>query len=299
MKLHPWNIAQKVAIVVEHYRAMVMPLGYYDDFEVERVVRAELDSKASHASLSAAIEPVADRLLKSFRAAKEAEIAARAQQDEKSALVARQTQDALIVFRANMGAFTRLYAFLSQIFDYGSTAIEARSIFYRRLIPLLDFGREREGVDLSKVELTHHKLIAKDKTDLTLGTGGEKLRPMAETGSASVQDKEKALLSEILSRMNDMFPGTTEEDQLSWLMGVKGKLMENETLAQQAGSNQKEQFDNSPALKSAIMDAIIEALDAHSAMSRQALGSQEVQADLKAALMGPGRLYEELRERAA
>ena len=91
----------------------------------------------------------------------------------------------------------------------------------------------------------------------------------------------------------------TEEDQLSWLMGVKGKLMENATLAQQAGSNQKEQFDNSPALKTAIMDAIIEALDAHSAMSRQALGSQEVQADLKAALMGPGRLYEELRERAA
>jgi len=280
-------------------RAKLDGLGYYDDFEVERVVRAELDPKASHASLSAAIEPVADRLLKTFRAAKEDEIAARAQQDEKSALVARQTQDALIVFRANMGAFTRLYAFLSQIFDYGSTAIEARSIFYRRLIPLLDFGRERDGVDLSKVELTHHRLIAKDKTDLTLGTGGEKLKPMAETGSASVQDKEKALLSEILSRMNDMFPGTTEEDQLSWLRGVKGKLMENETLAQQAGSNQKEQFDNSPALKTAIMDAIIEALDAHSAMSRQALGSQEVQADLKAALMGPGRLYEELRGRAA
>lgn len=280
-------------------RAKLDGLGYYDDFEVERVIRAELDPRASHASLSAAIEPVADRLLKSFRSAKEAEIAARAQQDEKSALSARQTQDALIVFRANMGAFTRLYAFLSQIVDYGSTAIEARSIFYRRLIPLLDFGREREGVDLSKVELTHHKLIAKDKTDLALGTGGEKLKPMAETGSANVQDKEKALLSEILSRMNDMFPGTTEDDQLSWLMGVKGKLMENETLAQQAGSNQKEQFDNSPALKTAIMDAIIEALDAHSAMSRQALGSQEVQADLKAALMGPGRLYEELRERAA
>lgn len=46
------------------------------------------------------------------------------------------------------------------------------------------------------------------------------------------------------------------------------------------------------------MDAIIEAFDAHSAMSRQALGSQEVQADLKAALMGLGRLHEELRERA-
>jgi type I restriction enzyme R subunit len=29
-----------------------------------------------------------------------------------------------------MGAFMRLYTFLSQIFDYGSTAIEKRAIFY-------------------------------------------------------------------------------------------------------------------------------------------------------------------------
>lgn len=280
-------------------RAKLDALGYYDDFEVDRVVRAELDPRASHASLSAAIEPVADRLLKSFRAAKDAEIAARAAGDDRAALAAKQTQDALTVFKTNMGAFLRLYAFLSQIFDYGSTAIEARSIFYRRLIPLLDFGREREGVDLSKVELTHHKLTAKDKTNLTLGSAAEKLKPMTETGSAEVQDKEKALLSEILARMNDLFTGVTDNDQLSYAMTIKGKLMENKTLSQQAGSNQKDQFDNSPLLKAAIMDAVIDALDAHSAMSRQALESQTIQDGLRAALMGPGRLYEALREQGA
>ncbi|WP_238986663.1 DEAD/DEAH box helicase family protein [Paracoccus sp. MKU1] len=280
-------------------RAKLDALGYYDDFEVDRVVRAELDPKANHASLSAAIEPVADRLLKSFRAAKEAGIAARAAGDDRAALVAKQTQDALTLFKTNMGAFLRLYSFLSQIFDYGSSAIEARSIFYRRLIPLLDFGREREGVDLSKVELTHHKLTAKDRTNLTLGSAAEKLKPMTETGSGEVQDKEKALLSEILARMNDLFTGVTDNDLLSYAMAVKGKLMENETLTQQAGSNQKEQFDNSPVLKAAIMDAVIGALDAHSAMSRQALESQAIRDGLKAALMGPGRLYETLRERAA
>ncbi len=279
-------------------RAKLDALGYYDDFEVDRVVRAGLDPRANHASLSAAIEPVADRLLKSFRAAKDAEITARASCDEKAALAAKQTQDALTLFKANMSAFLRLYAFLSQIFDYGSTAIEARGIFYRRLIPLLDFGREREGVDLSKVELTHHKLTAKDKTNLTLGSAAEKLKPMTETGSAEVQDKEKALLSEILAKMNDLFTGVTDNDQLSYAMAIKGKLVENETLSQQAGSNQKEQFDNSPLLKAAIMDAVIDALDAHSAMSRQALESPAIQAGLKAALMGPGRLYEALRERA-
>ncbi|MDR5655506.1 type I restriction endonuclease subunit R [Ruixingdingia sedimenti] len=67
-------------------RAKLDALGYYDDFEVDRVVRAELDPRASHASLSAAIEPVADRLLKSFRAAKDAEIAARAAGDDRAGL---------------------------------------------------------------------------------------------------------------------------------------------------------------------------------------------------------------------
>ena len=43
------------------------------------------------------------------------------------------------------------YTFLSQIFDYGNTTLEKRAIFFKRLIPLLEFGREREGIDLSKV----------------------------------------------------------------------------------------------------------------------------------------------------
>ena len=43
-----------------------------------------------------------------------------------------------------MGVFVRLYAFLSQIFDYGNTGIEKRFLFCKRLIPLLDFGRERD-----------------------------------------------------------------------------------------------------------------------------------------------------------
>ena len=66
--------------------------------------------------------------------------------------------NALILFKADMGAYVRLYTFLSQIFDYGNTALEKRAIFYRLLVPLLEFGREREGVDLSKLVLTHHQL---------------------------------------------------------------------------------------------------------------------------------------------
>lgn len=277
-------------------RAKLDALGYYDDFEVDRVVRAELDPKTSHAMLSAAIEPVADRLLKAFRASRSAEAQAIAEGDANAAVAAKQEQDALIVFRSNMGAFLRLYAFLSQIFDYGSTAIEARSVFFRRLIPLLEFGREREGVDLSKVFLTHHKLTAKATKTLSLGEDGEKLKPMTEAGTGSVQDKEKALLSQIVDKLNDLFTGDlTDNDQLSYALTVKNKMLEDSTLIQQANSNLKKQFANSPTLMKSLIDAIIDAHDAHSEMSRQALSSEVIRQGLKDVLMGPGQLYEALQ----
>lgn len=53
-----------------------------------------------------------------------------------------------------------MYSLLAQIFDYdyGNTVIEKRFIFYKRLLLLLDFGREREDTDLAKVILTHNNL---------------------------------------------------------------------------------------------------------------------------------------------
>ena len=199
-----------------------------------------------------------------------------------------------------MGAYLRLYAFLSQIFDYGATAVEARGIFFRRLLPLLELGRDREGIDLSKVVLTHHKLSDKGKTNLVLGGDAETLKPMNETGSANVQEKEKALLSQIVQKLNDLFTGDlTDSDELSYFITVKGKLLENQTLVQQATGNHKDQFESSPELTKAITDAIILAFETHTAMSKQALASKEVQAGLKDALLGPGQLYEELRRKTA
>ena len=73
-------------------------------------------------------------------------------------------------------------------------------------------------------------------------------------------------------------------------------MLESKTLRQQAASNTKEQFANSPDLKAALMDAIIDALDAHTTMSKQALDSETVRSGLKDVLMGPAGLYEALRE---
>jgi type I restriction enzyme, R subunit len=157
-------------------------------------------------------------------------------------------------------------------------------------------------VDLSKVVLTHHTLKDIGKQPMTLNADGSyKLAPMDAVGSGSVQEKQQAYLDEIIQKVNGLFEGElTEDDQLVYVNGVlKGKLLENETLVQQAASNSKEQFANSPDLKNALLHAIMDALDAHNTMSTQALGSERVREGLRDILLGPGQLYEGLKARSS
>ncbi len=286
--------------LVYDLRAKLDASGHYDDYEVDRVVNVELNPKATQSQLSAAIEPVADRLLKQFKAAKARLEAALATHSEKDAQAAKEAMEALQLFKRDLGGFLRVYAFLSQIFDYGNTAIEKRFIFFKRLLPLLEFGREHDKVDLSKVVLTHHRLKNLGAQDLPLGTGAyPKLAPLTEAGSGQVQEKEKIYLSEIIAKVNELFEGdVTDNDKLVYVNNVlMGKLLESEVLVTQAGHNSKEQFANSPDLVRSILDAIMDALDAHQSLSKQALDSQRVQDGLKQTLLGPAQLYERLRER--
>ena len=284
--------------LVYDLRAKLDAAGYYDDFEVDRVASVDLDPQGTQKQLDAAIAPVADRLLKRYKAALQEKTAAEAHNDDKAANAAKDVLDALLLFKNDMGAYVRLYAFLSQIFDYGNTGIEKRFLFYKRLIPLLAFGRERDTVDLSKVVLTHHTLKNQGKQALLLNQDGRyTLPPMDAVGSGSVQEKQQAYLAEIIHKVNGLFEGElSDDDQLVYVNGVlKGKLLENAMLVQQAASNTKEQFANSPDLNAALLHAIMDALDAHTTMSTQALGSARVREGLMDVLLGPLQLYETLR----
>ena len=279
-------------------RAKLDATGHYDDFEVDRVVAVVLKPNAKQSELAAAVEPVVDRLHKKYKAAQAALKLAKEKKDKPAAETAQNELNALLLFQRDMGAFQRLYTYLSQIFDYGNTAIEKRSIFYKQVLRLLEFGREREGIDLSKVVLTHHTLKNQGKRPMPLGEGEKpKLEPITEVGGGSVQEKQKAYLSEVIKRVNELFEGDlTEQDKLVYVNNViKGKLLESATLKQQATNNTKEQFANSPDLKAEILNAVMSALEAHTTMSTQALNSETVREGLKDVLLGPARLYETLR----
>ena len=144
--------------LVYNLKAKLDAAGYYDEFEVDRVVAVELKPDAKQSELVAAVEPVVDRLHRTYKAAQEALKVATEKNDHIAAEAAQSELNALRLFQADMAAFQRLYTYLSQMFDYGNTAVEKRGIFFRQVLRLLEFGREREGIDLSKVVLTHHTL---------------------------------------------------------------------------------------------------------------------------------------------
>jgi len=80
---------------------------------------------------------------------------------------------------------------------------------------------------------------------------------------------------------------------------IKGRLLESLTLQQQAANNTKEQFATSPNLNTEMMHAIMDALDAHTSMSKHALNSPVVREGMKDILLNYVGLWEALRDRAA
>jgi type I restriction enzyme R subunit len=286
--------------VVNDLKAKLDGQALYDTYEVDRVVNVAVKGAAAKQSeLDAAITPVANRLLTAYAEARRDFEAAR--EDSKAAKDAKDRMDALLLFKADIGTYVRLYGFLSQIFDYGNTDIEKRSIFFRLLAPLLTFGREREGVDLSALKLTAYTIKSLGEPKLSLGSGERvPIYPTDESGSGAVQDKQKIALAELIEKVNDLFEGDlTPGDKLVYVNDViKGKLMESGKLAEQALHNTKEQFANSPDLAKEILGAVMDALSAHSEMSKQALESEALREDMKGVLLGPGKLWEGLRERA-
>jgi type I restriction enzyme R subunit len=199
-----------------------------------------------------------------------------------------------------MGTYVRFYTFLSQVFDYANTGLEKRAMFYKALLPLLEFEREINTVDLSKVVLTHHHLRNLGTKTLDLQPGETIPIPGMGPGGGGVHDKHKAELAEIIAKLNAIFSGElSDNDTLPYVCSViRGKLIESTTLKQQAAANSKQQFSNSPDLNKALLDAIISALDAHQLMSSQALNSQAVRDGIKDVLLNLTNLYEDLRAAA-
>ena len=132
------------------------------------------------------------------------------------------------------------------------------------------------------------------------GDPAELLTPLSESRSGPVQDKQKLRWAEIILAINKLFEGDVTDSEAAADVDsvIKGELLELPTLRDQAAANTKKQFSNSPTLQCELTGDSIDPPAAHQKMSTQALGSEIVRVGILSALMGPGLLWERLREGA-
>ena len=71
-------------------------------------------------------------------------------------------------------------------------------------------------------------------------------------------------------------------------MSSKESCWSRQELVIQASNNTKAQFANSPTLSKEIMNAVMDALAAHTTMSKQAIDSERVREGLKDVLLRTG-----------
>lgn len=221
--------------------------------EVESFANAFFDPKRKQATLHAHLKPAYDRW-KGLEAA-EAE-----------------------QFRKDLGTFLRLYDFLSQIIPYSDIELEQLYTFGKHLMPrLVEHGGSGIPDLAADVKLTHFRLqkLGEQKLDLEAGEA-VKLTPSTGAGAKTTATEDEVQLREIVEKMNDLFSGNlTEADLVGYVTTMKGKLLENEKLADQAASNSEEQFALGD-FRDILTDIVIEGQEAHNAIADQLLKDKRV-----------------------
>ncbi len=248
----------------------------YTDQEARNVSAVALAVKPSQKDLVAALTPPVDRFRHRWMDAE--------QDKDKEAL------DRLTIFHKNLGSYCRLYDFLSQVVSYDDASLEADYIICKYLEPLIRPDRIRQQIDLTGIELTHHKIKGGEALSVDLGhaTAEEKgLYPITGVGSGVPRDPEKAKLAELIEQLNDLFSeeNLTEADKVGLFQHVAGKMMENDEITGQARANTKAQFIHSPTIGTVMVDAVIAAMDIYDAMGKKLFQDQNAKHRFQAMLV--------------
>jgi type I restriction enzyme R subunit len=248
--------------IVHELQIKLDKAGVYYPAEIEGFAEAFFDPKRKQAGLHAWLKPAADR----FR-----------ELDEE-----QQGQ-----FRKDLGTFVRMYDFLSQIVHYDDPDLEKRYAFGKNLLPRIqERSTETSLLELdADVRLTHYRLQKLGEQHLSLEKGEQvKLTPASAAGTGTAVEDEQKRLAEIVEKMNDLFSGDlSEADMVGYVTTLSGKLLENETLAQQAKANTEEQFAMGD-FRTIMTDLILDSQEAHNSIADQLLKDERVFAAMQGML---------------
>lgn len=255
--------------------------GIFHGHEVEQFCDAFFVKSKSHAAISNICKPAVERWNVRYKSANAAYVQAkemfeRTKRTGDAVLIAnaensfkecKQEKDALDIFKKDLGTFVRFYEFMSQIVDYDDKALEKLCLYARNLRPMLrDVAPEDDDIDLSNVVMSHYRLSKIRQQDIMLKEDSPdyKLEPGDALGSAKAKDKIEEFLSQIVTRLNELFvtDELTEADMVNYAYTVRDKVKENVVVMHQLANNSAEQAMLGDFPK-AIDDAILSSSDAH------------------------------------
>ncbi len=193
-------------------------------------------------------------------------------------------------FRDLLGAYVRLYAFLSQIIPWQDEDLEKLYTFGRSLLLRLPGGPGTAPPDLTgEVQLTHLRIEKTGEGAIELEGGGTVTSP-TEVGTGRSEDEEVPL-SQLIDVLNERF-GTnfTPADQL-FFDQVTEEATSDQQVVQQAQANP---FDNfALAIRQKITDLMVDRLEQNQDIVTKYFGEKEFQELAFQELAR--RIYEEVR----
>jgi len=267
--------------------------GIFQAREVEQFCDAFFVKNKSNAAIANICKPAVERWSIRYKSAVEAykqakEMFERTKRTDDAVLIAnaensfkdcKKEKDTLEIFKKDLGSFVRFYEFMSQIVDYDDKDLEKLSLYARNLRPLLrESILDEDEVDLSNVELSHYRLskIRQQHLKLQIDASDSKLEPGEGVGKASPKDKKEELLSQLISRLNELFitDELTDKDMVNYAHTIRDKVRENALVMNQINSNSAEQAMLGDFPK-AVDDAIMGSSEAHQNQMMQLLSDPE------------------------
>lgn len=154
-----------------------------------------------------------------------------------------ETEEKQDEFKKSIRSWTNFYSFLAQIMPFVDAEFEKFYAFAKLLQTRLPKRDLSETFQLSdEVALEYYRLekIKEGSIDLLKGEEGE-LSGTTEAGLKRTKEEE-ALLSEIVSVLNDRFGTEFEEADKLFFDQIEAELMEDEKLQKQAKANKMDTF---------------------------------------------------------
>lgn len=204
------------------------------------------------------------------------------EQDEKSKEYAEaqrseytRQREELMRFKTSLGRFVRTYNYVAQLMELNAPELENFAAFAKLFSKRLK-GVSPEQIDLSGLVLEGIE-IRKNEEDSDEGEK-EILQPI-RLNESEANDREKEFLSQIISRINDLFGDiSSEQGQRHFTTQIVNIAEDNQVVAEQVQKNTKEQALQGD-LPDVVKKAIVEAMRSHDDLARALLKDPQSMAD--------------------